>query len=376
MKEIKDLQKAYTGVINDKRELEVKNKKYQEFLSTVLKEKEEKDTKIFELSKELEKMKKNLNEKDKKILDSDKKIRELELKIKENKLSQNQNKSLQQNNKSKDASVRRRIFFDDTEVRTSTRKYFTGNSSEKRNNRSNKPSAASTINVDLSSKIPIVTAFLHGGNIYSHTSGNVNSLSYGNIHSVSNSNNPIINLKNNLNNKIKRSFSKSPRTKNSDFEKIGEYNSNLSLKQVGVQKNNLIKIYNNATSGLIGPISSKMGFKNSNNNLGNNFNLNSNNLQLQNINTLNQNLKEEKNLLLKDLNVGKDREKIKDANNQLNYNITPVNNLVSASPNINKMKNLKFKNNILNQNNKKETKNKHFGNKINLPNRMNSLKIF
>jgi DNA repair exonuclease SbcCD ATPase subunit len=152
MKEINDLQRTCNGFINDKRELEVKNKKYQEFLSAVLKEKDEKDAKITELKNDLEKTKKKINQKDKKILDCDKKIRELEEKIKEQKILIMQNKNNPIKNLSKSTNIRGRSLNDDTELRTITKKFFTGSMSGSKNNRSNKHAETSTVNIDLSTK--------------------------------------------------------------------------------------------------------------------------------------------------------------------------------------------------------------------------------
>ena len=78
MKEIKELQENYTTMLNEKKELEVKNKKYQEFLAAVMKEKEEKSQKIFEISNELEKMKRLLHVRDKRAKDLEKKLHNME----------------------------------------------------------------------------------------------------------------------------------------------------------------------------------------------------------------------------------------------------------------------------------------------------------
>lgn len=78
VKEMKDLHESYTYLENEKRELETKNKKYQEFLSTVLKEKEEKDQRINDLTKELERTKRLLADKDKKLNETERRLREKE----------------------------------------------------------------------------------------------------------------------------------------------------------------------------------------------------------------------------------------------------------------------------------------------------------
>jgi DNA repair exonuclease SbcCD ATPase subunit len=75
VKEINDLSQAYSMIENEKKELEIKNKKFQEIFSSIIREKEEKDKKIDDLAKELEKYKKQVQEKDKKITELEKRIR-------------------------------------------------------------------------------------------------------------------------------------------------------------------------------------------------------------------------------------------------------------------------------------------------------------
>ena len=78
MKDIRELKDNYITILNEKLELEIKNKKYQEFLITVMREKEEKSQKIFELSHELDKLKKQLIGREKRIKDLYNKLRNLE----------------------------------------------------------------------------------------------------------------------------------------------------------------------------------------------------------------------------------------------------------------------------------------------------------
>ena len=80
MKEINELKEKYTTMLNEKQELEVKNKKYQEFLATVMKEKEEKSQKIFEISNELEKMKRLLTLREKRAKNLERILRKKQLK--------------------------------------------------------------------------------------------------------------------------------------------------------------------------------------------------------------------------------------------------------------------------------------------------------
>jgi hypothetical protein len=215
MKEIRDLQIAYTSVANDKRELEVKNKKYQEFLNSVLKEKEEKDAKIQEQSKELDKTRKKLSEKDKKLIEAEKKIRELEVNLKDYKNIQ-LHKSIHKNSL-RAVSKKKRIFYDDTEI--STRKYL------------NEKSKSKNTLTNSENKVPIVTATLHGGNFISNSVNNL-------VHSPSK--NLINQLKTNLNIKNNaRPISKSPN------KKI-EANNIVFKRELGVNlsKNNLSKFLN------------------------------------------------------------------------------------------------------------------------------------
>ena len=78
MKDIRELKDNYISILNEKLELEIKNKKYQEFLITVMREKEEKSQKIFELSHELDKLKRQLIGREKRIKDLYNKLRNLE----------------------------------------------------------------------------------------------------------------------------------------------------------------------------------------------------------------------------------------------------------------------------------------------------------
>jgi kinesin family protein 18/19 len=78
MKDIRELKDNYITILNEKLELEIKNKKYQEFLITVMREKEEKSQKIFELSHELDKLKRQLIGREKRIKDLYNKLRNLE----------------------------------------------------------------------------------------------------------------------------------------------------------------------------------------------------------------------------------------------------------------------------------------------------------
>ena len=78
MKDIRELKDNYITILNEKLELEIKNKKYQEFLITVMREKEEKSQKIFELSHELDKLKRQLIGREKRIKDLYNKLRTLE----------------------------------------------------------------------------------------------------------------------------------------------------------------------------------------------------------------------------------------------------------------------------------------------------------
>ena len=78
MKDIRELKDNYISILNEKLELEIKNKKYQEFLITVMREKEEKSQKIFELSHELDKLKRQLIGREKRIKDLYNKLRTLE----------------------------------------------------------------------------------------------------------------------------------------------------------------------------------------------------------------------------------------------------------------------------------------------------------
>ena len=80
VKEINELKEKYTTMLNEKQELEVKNKKYQEFLATVMKEKEEKSQKIFEISNELEKMKRLLTLREKRAKNLERILRKKQLK--------------------------------------------------------------------------------------------------------------------------------------------------------------------------------------------------------------------------------------------------------------------------------------------------------
>ena len=78
MKDIRELKDNYISILNEKFELEIKNKKYQEFLIKVMREKEEKSQKIFELSHELDKLKRQLIGREKRIKDLDNKLKNLE----------------------------------------------------------------------------------------------------------------------------------------------------------------------------------------------------------------------------------------------------------------------------------------------------------
>ncbi len=78
MKDIRELKDNYINILNEKLELEIKNKKYQEFLITVMREKEEKSQKIFELSHELDKLKRQLIGREKRIKDLYNKLKNLE----------------------------------------------------------------------------------------------------------------------------------------------------------------------------------------------------------------------------------------------------------------------------------------------------------
>ena len=78
MKDIRELKDNYINILNEKLELEIKNKKYQEFIITVMREKEEKSQKIFELSHELDKLKRQLIGREKRIKDLYNKLKNLE----------------------------------------------------------------------------------------------------------------------------------------------------------------------------------------------------------------------------------------------------------------------------------------------------------
>ena len=76
--ECKEVQGMLTRLSNEKRELEIKTQKYQEYFNSVLKEKEKKTHEIFQLTNELEKTKLLLQVKDKNISELESKINEIQ----------------------------------------------------------------------------------------------------------------------------------------------------------------------------------------------------------------------------------------------------------------------------------------------------------
>jgi len=185
-----------------------------------MKEKEDNDLKISELTKKLEIIRKKLSEKDKIIYLADIKLDDLEKIIRDQKTVISRNQSFLNNNKSLSPFQSDRLFYDDMELKLKKTKFNTKHSTEiiynsLKNNKKNLSSNAIKPQnyLDLFSKIPRVTADLYS--LFNKFDGN----SSNNLITSSNS---ITNLKNNLNNNKKNSFeNKSIKNKpNGEYIKI------------------------------------------------------------------------------------------------------------------------------------------------------------
>ena len=208
--ECKDLQNMYTSLSNEKRELELKTKKYQEYFNSILKEKEKKTQEIFQLTNELEKTKLLLQSRDKKISELESKISKME--------SKNRNIFSKQFQSPLTKSMLN--FIDDCDSRSSSTKeqkihhrstsiknlsHYSNSNSNVNNNFSSNNANNNFISINLNSKIPTITAFIKGDEIYSNDVALANSIS---------------NLKYNL---TVKTTSKSPKQKNGSKNRSQEH---------------------------------------------------------------------------------------------------------------------------------------------------------
>jgi len=242
IKEIKDLREAYISIENDKKELELKNKKYQEFLNSVLKEKDQYEKRLNELTRELEQTRKNLADKEKKLSDADKKIRDLDYLLK-NQLNQS-TKQTRYNDHSRISSISRK-YFSNKEVshRNIPKKKIHSSGNILNNSRKfsvnsvNRGITNNYININVTSKIPRVTAILQDGNLITTSVSNID---------FSHNSTAITKLKKNLNVDL-----------NSQSTKNLLENNRHNLKTVSISKvkTDNIPVSNKNTKNKIIPIS-------------------------------------------------------------------------------------------------------------------------
>ena len=182
--ECRDLKSKFTSLSNEKRELEIKTKKYQEYFNQVLKEKEKKTHEIFHLNNELEKTKVLLSNRDKKISELERKISEIEsmnsniftkqfqsplTKSMLNFIEDCDSRSSSANNKS------RKIHHRSTSIKNLS--HYSNSNVSLNGNGQGSGSNNNYLSVNLNKKVPTVTAFIKGGDIYSHDVSLANSIS-------------------------------------------------------------------------------------------------------------------------------------------------------------------------------------------------------
>ena len=207
--ECRELQNMYTRLSNEKRELEIKTKKYQEYFNSVLKEKEKKTQEIFQLTNELEKTKLLLQSKDKRIAELESRISKMESKNRNIFSKQFQSpltKSMLNfiddcDSRSSSTTKDQRIHHRSTSIKNLS--HYSNSNSHTNNFTSNTNN--NYISINLNSKIPTITAFIKGDDIYSHDVALANSIS---------------NLKYNL---TVKSTSKSPKRKSTSKNRSHAY---------------------------------------------------------------------------------------------------------------------------------------------------------
>lgn len=227
--EFRDLQSMLTSLSNDKRELEVKTKKYHECFNSIIKENEVNSQELFTLSNELEKTKLMMISQDDKILELEAKIAEMEiLKQKNEKARSPFTKSLiyvrHNNFEDNTNSPRGLINSDKKSIHSSHNSKNHHRSTSERNallhhkynhchnninnvlnnkrsnvlllsnQNSNDSNLNNRINMNYASKIPTITAFIQGEEIYSHDSTLAKTISNLKYNLAVNRNTKIVNM--------------------------------------------------------------------------------------------------------------------------------------------------------------------------------------
>lgn len=238
MKEIKELKENYSSMLNEKRELEIKNKTYQEYLSAVMKEKEEKLKKISEVSKELKLSKQILFAKQNREKELQKKLNHLDCYPENTRISNQGRINVLSFESLKKTSIKNLSkYFDDCDIRTffpSRLKKEERATSRSRKRIINKPANHNFISINLNQNIPTVTAYIQGGDIFTKKS------------QLNNSKKEIKDLRNNLqlNNvagKVKY------KTINQEYEANNDLTSGKKLHKTN-SINNLTSVLNNSSS--------------------------------------------------------------------------------------------------------------------------------
>lgn len=215
--EFKDLQAMLTSLSNDKRELEVKTKKYHDCFNSIVKENEINSKDLFTLSNELEKTKLLISSQDNKISELEAKIAEIEImKQKKDKTKSPYTKSLicsrynnfddntnsprgrmnsdkksthsSHNSKNHHRSTSERNTFQHNHHHHTHKNNINKNSNNVLNSKrgnllmlsnpsSNDSNMSNRININFASKIPTITAFIQGEEIYTHDSTLANTIS-------------------------------------------------------------------------------------------------------------------------------------------------------------------------------------------------------
>lgn len=273
MKEIKELQENYTSMNNEKRELEIKNKTYQEYLSAVIKEKEEKLNKISEVAKELKQSKQILLDKQKRVKELQKRLNKMDCNIDNSSIPYKGRINALSLEPLKKASIKKLIkYFDDCDIKTffPSRLRKERRATSRSGKRINHKSITNNfISINLNQNIPIVTAYIQGGDIFTKE------------HQLNNINKEINDLKTNLrlnNNANKIKF----KTINQEYEQNNDKDSGIKLHKTN-SINNLSSVLNNSSNLIKEEISD--GIKGNNSLLNLASNLKGNNVPILNHST-------------------------------------------------------------------------------------------